>query len=101
MENHGPYDADSAEAIYIPREYFSSNANFNQINNYLHGIKDSGDALKALLARLNEDDAPILFIAFGDHNPALGKETDGAYKDLGIDVGAGELSGYLNRCRTP
>ena len=101
MENHGPYDADSAEAIYIPREYFSSDANFNQINNYLHGIKDSGDALKALLARLNEDEAPTLFIAFGDHNPALGQETDGAYKDLGIDVGAGELSGYLNRCRTP
>lgn len=66
-----------------------------------HGIKDSGDALKALLARLNEDEAPTLFIAFGDHNPALGQETDGAYKDLDIDVGAGELSGYLNRCRTP
>ena len=101
MENHGPYDAASAEAVYIPRDYFSDDGNFNQMNNYLHGIKDSGDALKALVDRLDEEKTPTLLIAFGDHNPALGQETDGAYRDLGIDVDAGKLKSYLNRCRTP
>lgn len=101
MQNHGPYDPDGAESVYLPRNLFSSDANYNQINNYLHGIKDSGDALKYLLERLDEDKSPTLLIVFGDHNPALGQETDGSYKDLGIDVGTDQLNGYLNRCRTP
>ncbi len=101
MQNHGPYDPDAAESVYLPRNLFSSDANYNQINNYLHGIKDSGDALKYLLERLDEDESPTLLIVFGDHNPALGPETDGSYKDLGIDVGTDQLNGYLNRCRTP
>lgn len=101
MQNHGPYKADSADTLYLPRNLFSNDANCNQINNYLHGIKDSGDALKYLVEHLEKEDAPTLLVVFGDHNPALGQETDGSYHDLGIDVGADQLDGYLNRCRTP
>lgn len=100
MQNHGPYDKDSSEEIYLDPSIFSSQETSNIVNNYFDGIKSSGDSLKKLLDDVNDFESPTLVIAFGDHKPFLGQD-DVGYKDMGIDVSPDSVKTYLNRSTTP
>ena len=100
MQNHGPYESSQSREEYISRDKFSTEEDYNIVNNYFSGIKSSGDSLKKLLDEVDKFHKPTLVIVFGDHKPFLGQD-DSGYKDLGIDISAEDTKSYLNRSTTP
>lgn len=100
-QNHGPYsDEDLAQFEYLKKNKDYTNREYNFINNYLAGIKETGDAMEDLIDYYRQEDEPTIVIFFGDHNPWLGEDNSG-YKMMGIDMDLSTEEGFLNYYETP
>lgn len=100
-QNHGPYD----NGKLIGEEYLKLQGNYspsdyNIINNYLLGIKDTGENLRKFVDYFKEVEEPVIIVLFGDHNPWLG-EKNSVYKALGIDLNLEGEAGFKNYYETP
>lgn len=100
-QNHVPYNDQS----YERKEYYFENNGmneklYNQINEYLYGIKRTNSALNKLIKYFDKEKEPVIVILFGDHNPALGDNALG-YHELNIDIDLSNIEGFLNYYETP
>lgn len=102
MQNHTPYSQeDHGIEDYLDRETFKgSDADYNSANNYLYGIKNTGENLLKLTQELEKRKEPVVVIFFGDHLARLGGEGE-LYKMMGIDIGLDNVDGWLNHYTTP
>lgn len=99
-QNHGPYSAseENFTEVYVPADAVD-HASYVIVNNYLSGVKDTGEQLKALSDELKQDDAPWVLIFFGDHKPWLGDQ-DSVYAALDIDLTSSSIESYYNYYNT-
>lgn len=100
-QNHGPYSLEKLTNIeYLKREKEYTDREYNIINNYLAGIKETSQAVSQLVDYYRDEDEPVILIFYGDHNPWLGEENSG-YKMMEIDMDLGTKEGFLNYYETP
>lgn len=99
-QNHGPYNLESLDgAQYVSHEGLNDEA-YYQINNYLNGVKDTGDRLAAYVDSFREDETPVVLVFFGDHKPSFGTGNS-YYEDMGVNVAEGTAEGCYNLYSTP
>lgn len=100
-QNHGPYSGSELmyEDTYVDAGQLSANSRYI-LNNYLAGVRRTGDALRALTDALREDDAPVALVFFGDHKPWLGNGNS-VYTELGIDFTDDPGQGFYDYYNTP
>ena len=97
-QGHGPYNAEELEvwdkAVLWdgPRRDEST---FYILNNYLALVRNTGDHLLDLAEALRHDEAPVVLVVFGDHNPWLGNGNS-VYQDQGIDLDVSAEAGFRN-----
>ena len=86
-QNHGPYPSeffvDSTVAFMNGTDLTPEN--YRIINNYLYGINQTDQALRAFIEDLRAQDDPVVVVLFGDHKPWLG-DNSAAYDEVGIDL---------------
>jgi len=97
-QNHLPYNSTNLYG----NEYVAENDSFNGkeyyiFNNYLNGIKDTGDALYNMVEQVKTYNEPLVLIVFGDHNPSLGE----VYDKLDINIDISNDEGIDNYYSTP
>ncbi|MGI5949160.1 LTA synthase family protein [Peptoniphilus sp.] len=103
MQNHGPYRSDTlVDGEFISEKYKDKmdTEDYNMINNYLAGIKDTGDELLKMTIELNKIDEPVILIFYGDHNPRF-KENGEGFSDMGVNVDQKTYEGFKNYYSTP
>lgn len=102
MQNHTPYSSeDKGREDYLDRASFQGDeASYNSANNYLSGIKDTGDQLLKFTQELEVRSSPVVVIFFGDHLARLGAQGE-IYPMMGIDTGLDHPQGWLNNYTTP
>ena len=100
-QNHGPYSTEQLyETPYVIRKSNYADSEFNILNNYLSGIKNTGEELEKLIRKISDLKEPCVLVAFGDHKPWLGEENS-VYEMLGIDLDVSTLEGFYNYYATP
>ena len=100
-QNHGPYYAAASWAEYIDREACDwSDETVNILNNYLVGIKETVTQLVRFTDELEQQDQPIVLVAFGDHKPWLGNDNS-VYRELGVSFDFTTWEGFTNYYGTP
>lgn len=100
-QNHGPYDAwTTIWSDYMPEDCAWSEGTRNILNNYLDGVRRTGEHLAELTERLSEMDEPVVLVAFGDHKPWLGDDNS-VYREVGIELDLGTETGFYNYYSTP
>lgn len=100
-QNHGPYSTEQLyDTSYVIKQEDYTDAEYNILNNYLSGIKDTGEELEKLIEEISSLDEPCVLVAFGDHKPWLG-EGNSVYEMLGIDLDVSTLEGFYNYYATP
>ena len=94
-QNHGPCPTDAAhfDRDYVPRDGLDETS-YLIANNYLSGIRDTGDQMLAMAEAVRTDEAPYILVFFGDHKPWLGDQNS-VYHLLGIDVDAPTDESFL------
>ena len=87
-QGHGPYRGDIFEWEGEPEDYVVNNGFTEEemriFGNYFAGLYNTGENLKMLTDALREDDAPVILVLFGDHNPWMG-DGNSLYELLGND----------------
>lgn len=99
-QNHGAYASDRTyEESFLSRDG-KSDAAYNILNNYLHGVADTTRRMKDFIDSLRDDPEPVAVIFFGDHMPWLG---DGNFvlNELGINIDLSTEEGFYNYYNTP
>lgn len=100
-QNHGPYTTNKLfDVPYILEQDNYTEYEYNIFNNYLSGIKKTGEELEKLIKKVNNLDEPCVVVAFGDHKPWLGEENS-VYEMLGIDLDVSDLEGFYDYYATP
>lgn len=99
-QNHGPYEAASFRGADYVGEGLYSEAARCILNNYLDGIADTGAQLLAFTQALNEEQRPIVLVAYGDHMPWMG-DGNSVYAELGVNIDTATPEGYLRYYGTP
>ncbi len=100
-QNHGPYAKEKYHEVdYLERKPEYDEGLYNIANNYLYGVKDTGEELSKMIDYFRNQDEPVVVVLFGDHNPWLG-EQNAVYKMLGIDLDLGTEQGFRNYYETP
>lgn len=100
-QNHGPYSAEKEVDIeYVQRQGEYTETEYNILNNYLHGVSKTDEALGKLCDYIKGREEPIVLILFGDHNPWLG-ENNSVYEMLGINLNLDTPDGAANYYQTP
>lgn len=100
-QNHGPYTTNKLfDVPYILEQDNYTEYEYNIFNNYLSGIKKTGEELEKLIKKVNDLDEPCVVVAFGDHKPWLGEENS-VYEMLGIDLDVSDLEGFYDYYATP
>lgn len=100
-QNHGPYSGEKFyESPYVIRKDDYTDEEYNIFNNYLTGIKNTGEELEKLVEKISKLEEPCVLVVFGDHKPWLG-EGNSVYEMLGIDLDVGTLEGFYNYYATP
>lgn len=99
-QNHGPYKTDglNSETIYVPQGNLSD-YDYHVINNYLHGIADTGHQMLEMANSLRDSEHPVVLVFFGDHRPWLG-DSSCTYEALGIEMFTGGAESLLNTYKT-
>ncbi len=101
MQNHIPYSKTKEEKELLDKKSFKgSKEDYNEANNYLNGIKDTGDELLKFISKLDSDPSPVVVIFYGDHLANLGR-SGSSYKDMGVDISLDNKEGYLRHYKTP
>lgn len=84
-QNHSPYHNDSLDGgEYLSHEGLSDEA-YYLINNYLHGIKDTGEQISSYVDSFREDESPVVLLFFGDHKASFGP-ANVYYEQLGLNT---------------
>lgn len=100
-QNHGPYSAEKETDIeYVKRKEGYTEEEYNILNNYIHGITKTDEAIGKLYDYIKQQEEPIVLILFGDHNPWLG-EGNSVYEMLGINLNQDTAEGAANYYQTP
>lgn len=100
-QNHGPYSTEKLyEEDYLKRNESISDDTYNIINNYLHGVKDTGGAIKKIIEYFEEVEEPVVVLMFSDHNPYLGEDNIG-FKEMGINMDISSEEGFKNHYGVP
>ncbi|MBQ3216523.1 MAG: LTA synthase family protein [Oscillospiraceae bacterium] len=99
-QNHCPYES----TRLLGEEYVArgslSEENYFMLNNYLHGIAETGRELAEYVDSFRNDEAPVVLVLFGDHKPSLG-ENNSCFAELGLDVTETSAEGCYNLYSTP
>ena len=100
-QNHGPYDATSAEhAIVDPEGARWSAESRGILDHYLTGIADTISELRRFTNELEARDIPVVLVIYGDHKPWLGNNNS-VYTELGIVLDPSTKEGFYNYYATP
>ena len=100
-QNHGPYSTEQLyDTSYVIKQEDYTDDEYNILNNYLSGIKNTGEELEKLIEEIESLDEPCVLVAFGDHKPWLG-EGNSVYDMLGINLDVSTLEGFYNYYATP
>lgn len=100
-QNHGPYsDEKLIDEEYLKRKDDYNDRDYNIINNYLAGVKETSHAIKKLISYFENEEDPVIVIMFGDHNPWLGEKSTG-YDMMDINMDVSTEEGFLNYYQTP
>lgn len=100
-QNHGSYSTEQLyDTSYVIKQEDYTDDEYNILNNYLSGIKNTGEELEKLIEEIESLDEPCVLVAFGDHKPWLG-EGNSVYEMLGIDLDVSTLEGFYNYYATP
>ena len=100
-QNHGPYSTEQLyDTSYVIKQEDYTDDEYNILNNYLSGIKNTGEELEKLIEEIESLDEPCVLVAFGDHKPWLG-EGNSVYEMLGINLDVSTLEGFYNYYATP
>lgn len=102
MQNHTPYSSeDKGIKDYLDRKSFTgSKEDYNSANNYLYGVKNTGENLLKFTEELEKRKTPVVLIFFGDHLARLGSEGQ-IYEMMGINNKLDNEEGWLNNYTTP
>lgn len=101
-QNHGPYNDNTLDRgiEYARKTKNMTDEAYYILNNYLAGIAETGKELKNLINEIEKESEPVLFVAFGDHNPWLGNGNF-VYHQLGINIDRATADGLKNYYSTP
>lgn len=98
-QGHGPYTDYTCwwgeKGDFVKEAPGRSEADQYILDNYFGSIANTNQHLKELTDFLREDDAPVVLILFGDHDPWLG-DGNRLYHDLGIDLDLDGETGFYN-----
>lgn len=98
-QGHGPY-SDSNFYWGDPDDFVVNDGQYTQaqhltLSNYFASIASTNENLAMLTDYLRQDDAPVVLVLFGDHNPWMG-DGNSLYDLLGINLNQDETEGFLN-----
>ena len=95
-QGHGPYTMDALDwgEGYWSGEY-EDEATYYILNNYLGSVQNTSENLLALADALRQDEAPVVLVVFGDHNPWLGY-SNSVYNELNINLDTATEEGFRN-----
>ncbi len=101
-QNHGPYNSEGLDKgiEYARKTKDMTDEAYYILNNYLAGIAETGKELKNLINEIEKEAEPVLFVAFGDHNPWLGNGNF-VYHQLGINIDRATPDGLTNYYAVP
>ena len=100
FQNHTPYIAQYLVGEEYVKQGEMSVENYYQLNNYLHGVHDTGRQMAAFVDSFRDDEEPVVLILFGDHKPTLG-ESNACYAQLGLDIAETSNDGCRNLYEAP
>ena len=100
LQNHGPYyERKENHDIYYIKDLPHYNKNdYEYFNNYLAGIHDTSKRLEYLVDEIDKNEKPVVLLLFGDHSPTI---PESLYNMLGMNVVESDITGYLNKYKTP
>lgn len=98
LQNHGPYFSELYTEPYFPYEKGMDKEAYNRVNNYLAGAQDTAEALLGFTETLEQNQAPVILVAFGDHSPAF---DDPMNAIMGLQLDENTEAGYRERFETP
>ncbi|MGX8698689.1 MAG: sulfatase-like hydrolase/transferase, partial [bacterium] len=99
-QNHGAYRTDTTyEESFLERGSLSE-ASYNILNDYLHGIADTSNRMLTFLDSLRDDPEPVAVIFFGDHMPWMG-DGNSVLHEAGINIDLATEEGFYNYYGTP
>lgn len=99
-QGHGPYSDTDFYWPGEPSDYVVNNGEYTSeehhiLSNYFASIQSTNEYLAEFTDALREDDAPVVLVLFGDHNPWMG-DGGSLYETLGIDFDLDTQQGFLN-----
>lgn len=99
MQGHGPYNCVSIkDKEWFPFQEGMRRQAYVMLNNYFSDVSATGKALTNLVDSIENDDEPIVLLAFGDHSPRM---EEGGYQILGLNAPDGTVQAKLNNYATP
>lgn len=98
LQNHGPYYSEFYMEPYFPYQKKWSRKSYNQMNNYLAGIQDTGEALLEFIELMKQESSPVIVVAFGDHSPTMDESMN---EMMGLSMDENTEQGYRDRFATP
>ncbi len=95
-QGHSPYESEAFlyDTLYWPGEGASDYARY-VLNNYLGSVRETQEALLALVDELRDDPEPAVLLVYGDHKPWMGDNAS-VLQELGIDISPATQEGFLN-----
>lgn len=99
-QGHGPYATDE---YAWGQGYWSGSATGETtciLNNYLGSVQNTCENILSMADSLRDDEAPVVLVFFGDHNPWLGY-SNSVYNELGINLDTSTWDGFMNYYCTP
>ena len=84
--------AGCATASSCPRAYTPDDS-YYILNNYLGGIRKTGQQLVKLKKEAGKLDEPVVLMVYGDHNPWLG-DGNSVYEELGVNFDLDTKEGF-------
>ncbi|MFM9414451.1 sulfatase-like hydrolase/transferase [Peptococcus simiae] len=99
MQGHGPYNCVSIkDKEWFPYQEGMRRPAYVMLNNYFTDVNQTATALTDLINSLENDDEPVIVLAFGDHSPRM---EEGGYDILGLKAPDGTVQAKLNNYATP
>lgn len=100
-QNHGPYSLEKVhDTSYVKWKDTYNDSDYNILNNYFRGIKDTGVQMKQLVENIDNLESPTVVIFFGDHKPWLG-DGNSVYNMIGMEFNLETEEGVKNYYETP
>ncbi len=94
-QGHGPYATDKLTRTDGHWSGDGSEESYYILNNYLASVKDTSAHLTDLVNALRTDEAPVVLVVYGDHNPWLGY-SNSVYSGQNINLDTATEEGFYN-----